>query len=227
MNQTPKQPTEAEINEAANDHMMAANLPLDGENDYIMGFNDAISWLQNYQAQQPVKQVRSAEEIIKNYYNSLHSWQDANPLELIKLLNASQFQTRASGFDASLIEEMRPGDAYGSLALGISEGDQLVSDPYPHLTKQIEQGKNDALLNKEIDLFLGQKDAGYDNDEQAFRSGAHFGSHWQSSQPQPNAISVIEVLEAARAELYQFVPITDAEMLHRITDLLTKLKKQP
>jgi hypothetical protein len=67
MNPTPKQPTEAEINEAIINSIAEANIPYEQSDDFIKGFHSAVSWLQKYQTQQPVKQVRSAEEILMPY----------------------------------------------------------------------------------------------------------------------------------------------------------------
>lgn len=52
---------------------------------------------------------------------------------------------------------------------------ELKVDKYPHLTELSKQYKTSEIIDKEVDLFLSQKDAGYDNVDQAFRCGSHFG----------------------------------------------------
>lgn len=53
---------------------------------------------------------------------------------------------------------------------------------YPHLVRLSQYVQRADAIDREVDLFLSQKDASFDNKEQAFRCGAYFGARKESER---------------------------------------------
>lgn len=192
---TIKTPTPEEINEAAEKNCPDTIADWSKETMYKVGWKDAISWLQNYQTQQQ-GEVRSAEEIIENI-KPFHNWRSGGMIE------------------QKIIQAMH--EFHNHFQTPASVGSEN--------TTTVKQQVIDLVKAELLKVFGRLESTGYTT---IGIVNAAIPNNWepgQSSQPQPNAISVIEEKIAELSKAVKFEAIRNKHIIEALNRILTKLKK--
>jgi len=199
-------PTPEEINEAAINEGLRYGV---GRYAIVeITFKRAISWLQNYQTQQQGV-VKTAEEILDNANGPLITKFERS--FILKMMHEfhNQFQTPASGGSEWIsVEDKLPNNAE-EITAKCSHGQIANKAVY-------EDGRFVHRFNSVNKLELVDIE---------IKNVTHWQYTGHSSQPQPNAISVIEEEIAELSKTVKFEAVRNKPIIEMLNDLLTKLKK--
>lgn len=248
-----------------NDGYQEWNVTTTPYRDKANGYRVRECYIAHSEAEQPVKQVKSAEEILNPYVQTPDEAPDYVFLfQALQAMHeyASQFQTPALGISEGSqqitketvmpkTKEKASQEYADAINLNLAPTNQNKSaishaakvdfiagfefceenyhtiDPYP-MQRLISDDHWTDLEETALNYVIGKYSNNHVEPSLSVQEAFLQGAKWQSSQPQPNAISIIEErIQELLGMSDQYDQYNNFDRIDELTDLLKKLKKQP